>query len=118
MAAARIEAIEPLPEDDLLPTPSKRAEPRIPFGVVVESGLLLPGSILSDDGRRFNARVNDDGSIVSSGRFGHHHINIHQVGAAVQGAPACNGWTFWHVDAEGQLLPIDTLRQQIRARMN
>jgi modification methylase len=36
----------------------------------------------------------------------------------VQGAPACNGWTFWHFDAEGQLLPIDTLRQQIRARMN
>jgi len=118
MAQHRIDQVEILLDEDVEHTPSKRAEPRIPFGVVVESGLLVPGSVLLDDARRFSARVRADGTIVSTGRFGQHRGSIHQVGAAVQGAPACNGWTFWHFDAEGQLLPIDTLRQQIRARMN
>jgi modification methylase len=35
----------------------------------------------------------------------------------VQNLPACNGWTYWHFDAEGTLKPIDLLRQQIRAQM-
>jgi modification methylase len=33
----------------------------------------------------------------------------------VQGLPACNGWTFWCYDAGGELMPIDLLRQRIRA---
>jgi len=32
----------------------------------------------------------------------------------VQGAQACNGWTFWHVETEGQRSPIDALRARIR----
>ena len=27
-----------------------------------------------------------------------HSGSIHKVGAALQGAPSCNGWTFWHVE--------------------
>ena len=37
--------------------------------------------------------------------------SIHKVGAALQGAPSCNGWTFWHIEDGGKLKPIDTLRQ-------
>ncbi|HZB69924.1 MAG TPA: site-specific DNA-methyltransferase, partial [Sphingomicrobium sp.] len=36
----------------------------------------------------------------------------HQVGAALMGAPSCNGWSFWHVDQSGKLEPIDALRQR------
>jgi modification methylase len=36
----------------------------------------------------------------------------------VQGLPACNGWTYWHFDAQGVLKPIDLLRQQVRAEMH
>ena len=43
--------------------------------------------------------------------------SIHKIGAAVQGAPACNGWAFWHIDVKGKLVPIDSLRQQVRAAM-
>ena len=40
--------------------------------------------------------------------------SIHQIGAAAQKAPACNGWTFWHVEQAGKLVPIDTMRAAYR----
>ena len=43
--------------------------------------------------------------------------SIHKIGAHVQGAEACNGWTFWHVRKGANLVPIDVLRQQVRAEM-
>ena len=61
------------------------------------------------------ARVRADGTLSSSNALGEHRGSIHQVGAAVQGAPACNGWTFWHIEVEGARRPIDHLRQQVRA---
>jgi modification methylase len=59
--------------------------------------------------------VRADGTLISAD----HRGSIHQVGAAVQGAPACNGWTFWHMRVEGDetLVPIDLLRQRLRAEM-
>jgi len=114
-ARARLAAVAPVDDVSLCSTPRKRAEPRIPFGAVVERGLLPPGSVLSDAGGRWTARVRADGTLISAD----HRGSIHQVGAAVQGAPACNGWTFWHMRApEGDaLVPIDMLRQRLRAEM-
>ena len=90
-------------------------EPRIPFGVLIEAGLLHPGTVLSDHSGRLHARVRADGTLSAANALGEHRGSIHQVGAAVQGAPACNGWTFWHFDVEGGRRPIDHLRQQVRA---
>jgi modification methylase len=64
--------------------------------------------VLKDGKRRFSARVRADGSIES----GPHAGSIHKVGAALQGAPSCNGWTFWHVEEGGVLQPLDALRQK------
>jgi modification methylase len=75
--------------------------------------MLVPGTVLTDASGRFTAKVRADGTIISS----EHRGSIHQVGAAVQGAPACNGWTFWHVQSGNDLMVIDALRQQIRAEM-
>jgi len=114
IAAARERIAEAKPVDDpaLVATPRKRGEPRIPFGVVVERGLLPPGSLLSDARQRWSARVRADGTIISA----EHRGSIHQVGAAVQGASACNGWTFWHMRGDaGSWVPIDLLRQRVRA---
>ncbi|WP_147162781.1 site-specific DNA-methyltransferase [Pararhodospirillum oryzae] len=116
-AQARINAVEPVADPDLLRTPSKRSEPRIPFGTVIERGLLEPGAVLRDAGRRWTARVRADGTLVATSVRGQHKGSIHQVGAAVQGAPACNGWTFWHVDRPGGPIPLDALRQQVRAEL-
>ena len=110
LARKRLEHIPEASDLNLLTTPSKRAEPRVPFGSIVERGLLEPGTILVDQRKRHAARVRADGSIISAD----HRGSIHRVGALVQDAPACNGWQFWHFDVGGKLLPIDTLRQQLR----
>jgi modification methylase len=115
VARKRIAEIEPLADEDVSPKPSKRSEPRIPFGVLIEAGLLQPGTVLSDLSGRLHARVRADGTLSAANALGEHRGSIHQVGAAVQGAPACNGWTFWHFEQEGARLPIDHLRQQVRA---
>ncbi|MEK9677347.1 MAG: site-specific DNA-methyltransferase [Rhodospirillaceae bacterium] len=114
IARKRLEKISRAAETELLTTPSKKSEPRIPFGWLVERGLLEPGTVLFDHRKRHSAKVRADGSIISSD----HRGSIHQVGAAVQEAPACNGWQFWHLDVEGKLVPIDMLRQQLRAELH
>src|SRR5258708_34708036 len=116
IARKRIAQIQPLAAEDVAPMPSKRNEPRIPFGVLIEAGLLQPGTVLSDpSGRLHHARVRADGTLSAANALGQHRGPIHQVGAAVQGSPACNAWAFWQFELEGARLPIDHLRQQGRA---
>jgi modification methylase len=110
MARARCAQVEPA-DPDLVDAPAERDEKRIPFGTLVERGLIRPGTILFDQRRRFTAKVRADGTVISADSRG----SIHHVGAQVQGAPACNGWVFWHVEVKGKSVPIDLLRQKIRA---
>jgi len=113
-ARTRIAAVEPVEDASLVATPSKRKEPRIPFGWLVERGLLTAGDMLVSPCRRHTARVRADGTIISAD----HRGSIHQVGAAVQGAPSCNGWTYWSTVIEGKSVPIDVMRQQLRAGLH
>ena len=110
LARSRCAAVAPA-DPDLVNAPAERDEKRIPFGTLVERGLIRPGAILFDARRRWTAKVRADGTVISADSRG----SIHQVGAHVQGAPACNGWEFWHVEVKGRSVPIDLLRQQIRA---
>ncbi|WP_417457720.1 site-specific DNA-methyltransferase [Kordiimonas sp.] len=114
VARERIASVEQLDDEALGYTESKRSQPRVPFGSIVERGLITPGTTLYDSNRRYAARVRTDGTLISEAEKG----SIHKVGASVQGAPACNGWTFWHVEKKGELLPIDVFRQQVRAELN
>tara|TARA_R110002074_G_scaffold92367_1_gene201630 strand:- start:3032 stop:4141 length:1110 start_codon:yes stop_codon:yes gene_type:complete len=111
-ATARLAKVRKLDNSALETTSSKRAEPRVPFGQLVERGLLRPGEVLVNP-RGQAAKVRADGSLVSA----EHRGSIHQVGAALEGAPSCNGWTYWQFKREGQAIPIDILRQKIRAEM-
>jgi modification methylase len=106
VAEQRIASTLPLDESAMTGMTESRSAPRVAFGVLVESGLVAPGTLLTDAKRRWTASVRADGSIAC----GDHSGSIHKVGAALQGAPSCNGWTFWHVAASGA--PLDTLRQQ------
>jgi len=115
LAEKRIRAIDPVERPELLFTPAKREEPRIPFGTVLERGLLRPGDKLFDQRRRHLAQVKADATLIAASRNGDFRGSIHKVGAEVQGLPACNGWTFWYFEHKGQLAPIDLLRQRIRA---
>ncbi len=112
-AKARVAATAPLDRASLEISRGKRAEARIAFGALVELGLISPGTALYDPGARHEARVRADGSIACAGAQG----SIHKIGAHVQGATACNGWTFWHFEAEGRLKPIDVLRDAARLKL-
>ncbi len=109
LAKARIAKVRPVGAEALEVTVSKRAAPRIPFGTLVERGMLRPGEVLVSP-RGQPARVRADGSLATAD----HRGSIHQVGAALEGAPSCNGWTYWQFRRDGKLIPIDLLRQQIR----
>ena len=114
VAQERIDQIEFDPNAESFYTLTKKsAEPRIPFGSVVERGLLRPGDMLFDCAKRYSAKIRIDGTIISD----MHKGSIHQVGAQVQGAPACNGWTFWHFEQRGNLVVLDVLRNKMRAEL-
>jgi modification methylase len=111
-ARARLDKVRPFAADAIEVTRAKRAEPRVPFGQLVERGLLRPGEVLvSPRGRA--AKVRADGTLIADNVKG----SIHQVGAALEGAPSCNGWTYWSFKRDGKSVPIDILRQQLRAEL-
>ena len=113
VATKRIADTRRLDQDSLQVSTSKRAEPRVPFGQLVERGMLRPGEMLHSLNGRHSAKIRADGTLIAHDARG----SIHQVGAALEGAPSCNGWTYWCFRKEGKSIPIDLLRQQIRAEM-
>ena len=113
VAQARIAAVMPLEDPLLALGPSKRSEPRVPFSALIEAGLVQAGDVLRDGKGRFEAVIRPDGAVM----FGQIIGSIHKIGALAQGLPACNGWTFWHIERAGSLVLIDELRKDIRSRM-
>ncbi|KMK68519.1 site-specific DNA-methyltransferase [Puniceibacterium sp. IMCC21224] len=113
VATRRIADVRRFDKAALEVSTSKRAEPRVPFGQLVERGMLRPGEELFSIGDRHKAKVRADGTLIGNDVKG----SIHQVGAHLEGAPSCNGWTYWHFKRDGKVVPIDVLRQQIRAEM-
>jgi modification methylase len=105
-AQERINNVTTLPPLALETLRSKRAEPRVPFGTIIELGILKPGSVLSDERGKIRAEVKADGTLQHGARQG----SIHRIGAEVQGKTACNGWTYWHFEKQ----PIDILREQAK----
>lgn len=106
-ALERIELALPLDESALTTMQSPKTAPKVAFGALVETGWIAAGTTLTDKKRRLKATVRTDGSLVAGAESG----SIHGLGAKLQGAPSCNGWTFWHIEHEGELKPIDAIRQ-------
>jgi len=112
-ARARLATVTPVADPSLLLTPSRRTEPRIPFGAVLEAGLLQPGDTLQGGLRTgVTATIAVDGTL----RYGTLCGSIHKIGALAQSLATCNGWTYWHYrDDAGVWQPIDLLRERLRA---
>jgi modification methylase len=113
LAEARIAKVIPVAPADLDVMGSKKSEPRIPFGQIVEAGLLRPGDLVWCPKGERAARVRADGSLAVGDLTG----SIHKMGAILQSQPACNGWTYWHIRTDKGLAPIDVLRAKVRAEM-
>jgi modification methylase len=113
VARERIASTLELDESAMRTMASKKGQPKVPFGALLESGMIAPGTVLTDSKRRWQARVGADASVEHGGKQG----SIHQMGAAAQGAPSCNGWTFWHLADGEALVPLDDLRQRYIAAL-
>lgn len=111
-AKKRIREIISTGDEFLSTTVSKKAQKRVPFGSLVENGLIKPGSVLRGPknlkSRKFMATVRADGSLLMNGDSG----SIHQMSAKIQGKESSNGWTFWHVERKGKYELIDNLRSE------
>ena len=113
-AMERIDLALPLDESAITTMQSAKPAPKVAFGALVETGWIAPGTQLSCKKRRLRAVVRADGSLaaLSDNRGGGEDTgSIHSLGAKLQSAPSCNGWTFWHIEHEGVLKPVDAIRQ-------
>jgi DNA modification methylase len=93
----------------------KRRRQRIPFGRLLESGLLQPGQTLFFEGKAgAEATIHSDGTLQCGNLMG----TIHTLTRQLLQAPG-NGWTHWYYkDTDsGHLHSIDELRQKIRGRI-
>ena len=113
LARDRIATILPLGPDALGFERGARGLARVPFGALVETGLVSPGAAVMDVKRRHHARVRVDGSLAMGAETG----SIHKLGARAMGAAACNGWMFWHVEEARELVALDIIRERFRAGM-
>ena len=89
---------------------NNRSKPRIPFGSLIELGVIKPGAEIYDQKKKIYAKVMVDGSIKCKQNEG----SIHKVSAKILGSESCNGWTYWHYQSGNVLKPIDELRQRLR----
>lgn len=124
LAEARVAAVEPPSDPSALKLEARRQAQRIPFGWLLERGLIRAGdkligpAAMFGKGRAPTASVRADGTLVASTGTDAVRGSIHQVGAALMGAPSCNGWMFWHyLPAGGEPRPIEELRQRLRAEL-
>jgi len=100
-------------EDHYLDTiKNNKSQPRIPFGSLIELGILEPGMTLFDSKKKYNAKIMADGSIKCKNSEG----SIHKVAAGIMRTESYNGWTYWHYNLDGATVPIDHLRQRLISR--
>ena len=89
---------------------NNKSKPRVPFGSLVELGIIKPGTNIFDQNKKINAKIMADGSIKHSCGEG----SIHKVAAKILGTESCNGWTYWYYQSGNSLKSIDELRQRLR----
>ena len=119
IARERIGEVRPIEDLAMLALPAKRAQPRVPFGSLVEQGRIKAGDTLVCGKGRFRARVRADGSLVHEDSGGTPlNGSIHSLGAKLEGRESCNGWEYWNLERDGESIPIEDLRAEIRRAMD
>ena len=109
-AFKRIKDTKVIQDEYLDALKNNRSKPRVPFGSLVELGIIKPGTEIYDQKKEINAKIMIDGSI----KFRKSEGSIHKVAAKILGAESCNGWTFWYYKSGNSFKSIDELRQKLR----
>ena len=107
-ASERINKTQIIEESSLDIIENNKSKPRVPFGSLVELGIIKPGTNIFDQNKKINAKIMIDGSVKYKESAG----SIHKVAAKIMGAESYNGWTYWHCNIDGSIVPIDSLRQR------
>ena len=111
VAQKRIDAVQGADKEAV--NVEKRKQVRVPFGALLENGLLRPGQILyfAKNGRR--AKILANGHI----RCGRVTGSIHGVAKHLMNDAPANGWDVWfYKDEDGKKIVIDELRDKIRGQ--
>jgi DNA modification methylase len=106
----RIAAVESY-SSDFLELPGQRRLPRIPFGALLESGLLHPGQMLY-----FRKDISTTATILANGqlRCGSLTGSIHSVATSLFDGVRTNGWDCWLYEKDGIKFSINDLRKHTR----
>ena len=111
-ADERINKVKVIEESNLDTLENNKSKPRVPFGSLVELGIIKPGTHIFDQKKKINAKIMVDGSIKHTESAG----SIHKVAAKILGTESCNGWTYWYCNIKGSIKPIDNLRQMFLSK--
>jgi len=112
IAQKRIDEIIPSPAEALI-LPEKRRQVRVPFGALLENGLLNPGENLFFEENGTRAKILANGHIKCGNVTG----SIHFVAKALMNGAPVNGWEVWsYEDASGNKIVIDDLREKLRSQ--
>ena len=114
LAKKRIRKTKALENNVVKISKSRKDLPKVPFGELVEQGIIPPGAVLTDRAEKYKALVSIDGSIKINDITG----SIHQVAAKIQGLPSCNGWDYWHVKKKSSNTLLDDVRDFYRSKKN
>ena len=71
IAKKRLKNTNPLSDETVTMTKSRKDLPKVPFGELVEQGIIPPGAVLTDIKERYKATVTIDGSIKINSKTRH-----------------------------------------------
>jgi len=112
-AQKRINAVQRVDEEAL--NVEKRKQVRIPFGALLENGLLQPGQILYFAKNGTKAKILSNGHIKCGEVTG----SIHGVAKSLMGNAPTNGWDLWfYQDESGNKIVINELREKLRSNVS
>jgi modification methylase len=118
IARKRLRSVKAIGDNKLLAMPTTRTAPRVPFGALLEGGMIKPGEILVSPKGKWRAKIRADGSLVHDNAGGVAISgSIHSLGAKLQGRESCNGWSFWKLERKKKAVPLEDLRVEMRQRM-
>jgi site-specific DNA-methyltransferase (adenine-specific)/modification methylase len=108
IAKNRIEGIASI-DAEFLKYPIDVKPKRVPFGSLIEAGVIHAGDYIYSKNLEFKALVMSDASIKWTDKVG----SIHKISALILNKEANNGWDFWYTQSQnGELVSIDNLRQE------
>jgi modification methylase len=110
IAQKRIDGIQRVDEEAI--HVEKRRPARVPFGALLENGLLQPGQILYFAKDDIRAKVLSNGHLRCRDMTG----SIHGVAKSLMDSAPANGWDLWfYKDESGKKIVINELRERLRS---